>query len=327
MDSNINRVLVIGAGQLGSRHLQGLVKYSRAMEIYVLDPSQDSLKIAQEREQEITHKHTVTYSQSWESLPDFFDLVIVATNANVREAITIRLLENHKVRFLILEKVLFQELGAYERVEQLLVKNNVVTFVNHPRRMFQSYKAVKETLTPNTRGVYSIVGGNWGLGCNALHFLDLFVYLSGKKILDVDVDSVDNQLIESARKGFFEFTGTLTGRLEDGSFFTITSFKGDASPATVTVFNNEQRFVIQEGGTPQIYALSKQSLFKSENNDFRIQYQSDLTTEIVKELFEENRCSLPSYEEARHSHELFINALLEKYNMITGQESVILPIT
>ena len=62
MDNHINNCLIIGAGQLGSRHLQGLVKYLGQLEIYVLDPSIDSLIIAQEREREITHNHEIIYT-------------------------------------------------------------------------------------------------------------------------------------------------------------------------------------------------------------------------------------------------------------------------
>ena len=319
--------LIIGAGQLGSRHLQGLVKYDGEMEVYVLDPSVDSLKIAEEREKEINHNHKIIYTESWDTLPESFDLVIIATSANVRELIINKLLEKHKVRFLILEKVLFQELGAYQRVYDLLNKHHVTTYVNHPRRMFESYKNLKENIEENKQSVYSIVGGNWGLGCNALHFLDLFVYLSGKKIQDLSIDSIDNELVESSRKGFIEFTGTLTGHLEDGSFFSITSFKSDLSSATVTMFNNEQRLIIQEGGTSQVYELTKKNLFKLENSDFKVQFQSELTTNIVKELFENNFCSLPTFDEARHTHEVFIKSMLEKYNQITGLQSEILPIT
>jgi N,N'-diacetyllegionaminate synthase len=42
--------LIIGAGQLGSRHLQGLVKYAGQLEIYVLDPSTVSLKVTDPKE-------------------------------------------------------------------------------------------------------------------------------------------------------------------------------------------------------------------------------------------------------------------------------------
>jgi len=319
--------LIIGAGQLGSRHLQGLVKYLGQLEIYVLDPSIESLKIAQEREKEITHQHKIIYTQSWEILPDFFDIVILATNANIRESIINKLLENHKVRFLILEKVLFQELGAYQRVHELLVKHNVITYVNHSRRMFESYGNLKVNIDTNSQSVYSVVGGNWGLGCNALHFLDLFVYLSGKKLQDLNVNSIKDELLESSREGFAEFTGTLTGHLTDGSFFSITSLKGESSSITVTIFNNEQRFIIQEGETPQIYQLVKKNLFSCKNDVFKVQYQSELTTNIAVGLLENDFCTLPTYDEARHTHELFLTTMLEKYNKITGLQATILPVT
>ena len=323
----MKKCLLIGAGQLGSRHLQGLIKNLTQLEIYVLDPSENSIKIAKEREKEIIHTHKVVYAQSWEKLPDYFELVIIATNANIREHVIYKLLEKHKVDFLILEKVIFQELAAYQRVHDLLVQNNVITYVNHPRRMFESYINIKTKLDLNTTGVYNVVGGNWGLGCNALHFLDLFVYLSGKKLKEINVHSIDDKILESSRKGFVEFTGTLTGHLSDSSFFSITSLQGESSSITVTIFNNEQRFIIQEGGTPQIYQLKKKNLFNFEKEFFKTQYQSDLSTNIAQELLENGFCLLPTYDESRHTHELFITEMLKKYNSITKLESSILPIT
>lgn len=319
--------LIIGAGQLGSRHLQGLVKYKRILEIYVLDLSINSLKIAQEREREISHNHKIIYTQSWEVLPDFFDLVIIATNANIREAVINKLLINHKIRFLILEKVLFQELEAYKRVHDLLAQHNVITYVNHPRRMFESYINIKEKVDINSQSVYCVVGGNWGIGCNALHFLDLFIYLSGKKLKDINADNIEDDLLDSSRIGHVEFTGTLTGHLSDNSFFSITSLRGESSPIMVTVLNNIHRYFVQEGGTPRIYEIVKDNLYKMENFDFRAQYQSELTTNIVIELLENDFCILPTYDEARHTHELFLKSMLEKYNKMTGLNSEILPIT
>lgn len=319
--------LIIGAGQLGSRHLQGLVKYSGQLEVYVLDSSIDSLKVAEERENEITHNHEVIYTQTWEVLPDFFDIVIVATSANVRESVIRKLLEQHKVCFLILEKVLFQELGAYQRVDDLLVQHNVITYVNHPRRMFKSYNNLKLKIETNSQSVFSVVGGNWGIGCNALHLLDLFVYLSGKKLQGVNADSIEDKLLESSRKGFVEFTGTLTGHLTDGSFFSLSSLKGELSSISVTIFNNEQRFLIQEGGTPQIYEFEKKNFFNCKSDAFKVQYQSELTTNIAVGLLENDFCSLPTYDEARHTHELFLRTMLEKYNKITGLSTTILPVT
>ena len=47
------KILLIGAGQLGSRHLQGLLKFQKKQFIYVLDRSEDSLTVAKKRAAEI----------------------------------------------------------------------------------------------------------------------------------------------------------------------------------------------------------------------------------------------------------------------------------
>jgi hypothetical protein len=228
---------------------------------------------------------------------------------------------------LILEKVLFHELDAYQRINDLLVEQKVVTYVNHPRRMFESYKNIKSKIVKTKQSVYSVVGGNWGLGSNALHFLDLFIYLSGQTLKDINVHSIHNHLLESTRKGYVEFTGTIDGHLSDDSFFSITSLQGDSSSISVTIFNSEQRFIVQESGTPKVYELGKTNFFRCTNNIFKIQYQSELTSNIALELFDNECCSLPTYDEARHTHELFLTKMLDKYNEITGLQAAVIPIT
>ena len=93
--------LIIGAGQLGSRHLQGLLKFEKEQLVYVLDPSENSLNISKERAQEVENKHNVIYRNDWGELPTEFDLVIVATGANVRSKVVSKLLTDFKVENLI----------------------------------------------------------------------------------------------------------------------------------------------------------------------------------------------------------------------------------
>ena len=45
----ITNIAIIGAGQLGSRHLQGLKKAQLPMNIFVLDASEESLTICEQR--------------------------------------------------------------------------------------------------------------------------------------------------------------------------------------------------------------------------------------------------------------------------------------
>jgi len=91
--------LLIDAGQLGSRHLQGLLKYKESQIVYVIDLSPASLEIAKQRACEVEHKHIVYYKESWEDIPHFFDLVIIATNSNVREIVINQLLKGVQKKF------------------------------------------------------------------------------------------------------------------------------------------------------------------------------------------------------------------------------------
>lgn len=322
------QIILIGAGQLGSRHLQGLLKQTEErLTVYIVDPSTESLKIAKQRAEEIMHTHSIHYMNGWEKLPHYFDVAIIATNANIREEIVTQLLTNHEIKYLILEKILFQNLEAFKIVGDLIEKKKVSTWVNHPRRLFDSYIKLKQNLNPESPKVYQITGGNWGLGCNGLHFLDLILFLSGSSLLSLDTDWMDTEILESKRKGFVEFTGTIKGRLNDGSIFHITSFQGQPSAITLTVFDANDRYLVQEGGTPKMYNMTNDHEFKLEENSFTIEYQSNLTTTVIDQLLKTGNCGLPTFMEATSPHKLFISTLLDKYNSVTGNTTKNLPIT
>jgi predicted dehydrogenase len=320
-------LILIGAGQLGSRHLQGLLKLKGKNTIYVIDPSLDSLDIAKKRANEFVHQHIIHFKDNWKDLPDFFDLAIIATNANVREKVVMQLLCGYQIKNLILEKVLFQEIETFEKIATLLEKKNVRTWVNHARRSYKSYCNIKKQLNSEIPKVYQITGGNWGLGCNGLHFIDLILYLSGSKISTLDSEWIDKQIIENKRKGFIEFTGTIKGQLENGSSFFITSLKNESSAITITIFDSTSRYIIQEGGTPQTLILKGENNFQPESFPFIVEFQSNLTTQLVEDILLTGECNLPSFAEACEAHKPFIKCLLNNYKTITGIETKILPIT
>ena len=53
--------LVVGAGQIGSRHLQAILKLDIKQTIYILDPSTNSLEISKERANEIPNNHKLFF--------------------------------------------------------------------------------------------------------------------------------------------------------------------------------------------------------------------------------------------------------------------------
>jgi len=319
---------LIGAGQLGSRHLQGLLKISSSQNIFVLDPSNESLQIAAERAKEIEHEHTVNYCSEWKQLPQVFDLVIVSTGANVRQQVVMELLKNFQVKYLVLEKVLFQDLNAYLQVSDLLDKYKVPTWVNHPRRMFSHYQEIKKQLhVDKGTHIFSAVGSNWGLGCNALHLIDVFTYLADASVTSLDVDWIDNVILESKRVGYVEFTGSIKGRMSNGSTFQITSLQGAPGAITVNVSNSNNRWIVQEGGTSQVIHLAGNENFKMHITPIQMEFQSSLTTCLALSLLETGDCDLPDYQEAQQSHKIFIDKLLSKYILLSGIQTKLCPIT
>jgi len=113
----MKNVVIVGAGQLGSRHLQALAAVDIPMQIYVIDPSEDSLSVAVERFNAVNTKRqsSLTTYSTYESLPEHLDLAIISTSANVRLHVIQTLIEKCTITNGFLEKVLFQNLNEYKR--------------------------------------------------------------------------------------------------------------------------------------------------------------------------------------------------------------------
>jgi len=318
----MKKCLIIGAGQLGSRHLQGLLKQSTSQSIYVVDPSVTSIELSKQRASEIEHSHQLTWCKSISEIPNEIDLAIVATSANVRKNVIEQLLNHSRIEFLILEKVLFQKIEEYEFTKNLLEEKVQATWVNHPRRMFSCYEYIKKEIEKSD-GTLSmqVTGNNWGLACNGLHLLDLFQFLAKHSVVEIKNDWVDKNCFQSKRAGFIEFYGTIKAKTKANDTCVITSSEGDPTALKISISKGEKHWTIQEGST--IMVSSNDGTIEN----FSMQYQSELSCTLANKLFEENTCTLPTYNESDAVHRLFIESFLEVYNSGLELKTDILPIT
>lgn len=325
----MKNIIIIGAGQLGSRHLQGVLKYAKEpLCIFVSDPSDEALQTSKERAAEIEHAHELHFIKHSNQFPTTAEVAIVATNSNVRELVTSDLLEKTSLKYIILEKVLFQDIAAYDRVQDLISKYPTQVYVNHPRRLTPTYVALAEKISAiGGRSFFSIVGENWDLGCNALHMIDLFAFLSHSAVKSISTEGIDTAILESKRQGYVEFTGTITGLMENNDAFSITSLPGERGPLTLQIATNGNRWLVQEGGTKTVLHLEAANNFAVKQHDFFQDFQSNLTTQVIADLLENTSCGLSTYDEAAHTHKVFITALLKKYNSITNLNEIKCPIT
>lgn len=123
LSETMYHIAIIGAGQLGSRHLQGLKSARLPMHIQVVDSSQAALDTARERYEQIDANPQVVsidYLPYIDNLHSELDLVIIATGSKPRAEILKELLQKKIVKNLLVEKVLFPDLHSYHTIRDLL---------------------------------------------------------------------------------------------------------------------------------------------------------------------------------------------------------------
>lgn len=324
----MKKIALIGAGQLGSRHLQGLAKSDVEISIEVVEPFEGSRNTAKQRFEEIPTNSKIKEIHFYENiaqLSDNLDLVIVATNADVRFKVVKELLSSKKVTNLVLEKVLFQKIDEYKEVEELLQKSDTKCWVNHPRRIFPFYKNLKEKLTDAKNINFSVSGGAWGLGCNGLHFLDCFSYLANKENIVLDTTFLGKELYETKRAGFKEINGLLTGKLDNHSF-SINSFAEELSPVHFNITSDTLNIMIDEANGWYRIA-EKANNWKSVNKEEKIVYfQSELSNILLDDIFN-NQCTLPTYKKAMTLHVKYLENIIAHINSFSDTKYDFCPIT
>jgi hypothetical protein len=309
-------ILIIGAGNIGSRHLQAFANASLSMQVHVVDPDKHSLEVAAGRWKEAPNNKNapvkVDFYTSLDKIKETIDVAIIATSSAIRKKVFEELAGKIKLKYVVFEKFLFQSLEEYKMVDDLMQAHQISAWVNCPRRMYSVYSKIKSLLEGETRFECQITGSNWGLGCNSVHYLDLFSYLSGKNMFEVSDEFIDGEILTSKREGYIEFTGSLFGRDEDNNTFVITSYKKENCPVNIVLNTGSYSILIEEAGVnSKALIINKKKNYESELVNFSMPFQSQLTHQFVETLLKSGNCTLPTYKESRKLHESILSAFLK----------------
>ncbi len=320
------KIAVIGAGQLGSRHLQGIKTANLELVIEVVDPNNDSLKIAENRYNEIEgnqYRKNIRFFSSIEELSNELDIAIIATSSAPRFEITNELINKKRVKNIVFEKVLFQNEEYFHQVNNLLLSNNIKAWVNCPRRMYDFYNAIKETLSYEDKIIFSVSGGEWGLGCNSIHFIDIISYLTGQTKYSLITEGLNKKIYPSKRSGYIEFCGVLSGFTERGDIFNFISQENSFATSLISIVTQDKKFIIDE-----IKGIKASFIGNSWDTEaIQVPYQSQLSGKVIENILLEKDIKLTPYEESMKLHLPFISSLLDFYNLVSRIDSKNCPIT
>lgn len=303
--------------------MQSLAHCINPLEIHCVDPSLESIQSAKTMWTEMPKHHEINFHRELSELPAVNDVVIVACNSYMRRSIVETLLATKTVKNFVLEKVLFPKLEDYKVVAELITQKGVPTYVNCPRRMYESYQAIKKKIKGKI--AFSVYGNNWGLASNTIHFLDLFCYLTGNDQLRLNTAGLDKKILASKREGYFEFSGTIQGSNAKGDCFQISSLQGDDRPLLIIIADEDNLFLIEEGKMVTQHNFADKEIISKMPHI--VPYQSDLSHKMVSQILDTGSCALTPFASSADMHVVFIENLITFATRNLGWKENYCPIT
>lgn len=325
----MQQLLLIGAGQLGSRHLQALAQFTAGdVAITVVDPSPAALALARERSTQVAVSPQVRGIRYCLDLDEAalpaVDFCVIATSANCRLAVLRELLGRSAVRYLLLEKVLFQSVAQLDEASALLAASSTRTWVNCPRRMFPGYQHLRELLAGENGVSLHVNGSNWGLACNAIHFIDLWAFVGGGADYSLDTSGLQT-VLASKRPGYREVTGRLAGHCGNSRFELAVCV--DEAPAVVRIHLESENYAIDVDEAAGECRIGHKADGRIETIPFPVSYQSKLTHLVAQSVLAGGIPALASYAESAALHRPFLAGMLEFFRRHDDGALSICPIT
>ena len=316
----VKSLVLIGAGAIGSRHLQALAGLNREWRITVVDRSQDSLAVAKYRYREVSKDGAPEpdYYDSLDNLPEQIDICIVATPADGRLDLVRDVLTRSKCRYLILEKVAFQSVDDFAEAEILFARHGVKVWVNCPRRQWSVFKELKLGLQGSERIECHFSRSHFALACNAVHLIDAFQFMTGFADVEIDASGLSAAVMDEKRAGYLEFTGILKATNRRGDVFTMSGYAcSDTVPPIMTVMSDKYRWIFKQlSGV--VTKASPSTRWEWEEASVIIPPQSQMTDLVVRDLIADGRCELATFGESAKAHVPMLNAFLDRIESSTG---------
>ena len=313
------KLLLVGAGQLGRRYLEGLLRSDLSLSIDIVDNSNDSLHLC--REILLGHTNKLGPTRLLDSLPagNTYDICILSTTSESRVKLIRYIVKDNTINAWILEKFLAQSQACLDLLSTLILPDSPC-WVNTPRPSMNWYTRIKAHLSqysPLTHA--SVIGSNWGMACNAIHFIDLMEWLTDSKIHKID-DQKSKLVWEKAkRKGYEEAFGSISMKFTAGLNLSM-SCDTQNLPRVVILRNPEHEWVIDEPNS--VFRGTDQS-----NIHGYLELQSQMTPDIIHDILINRKCKLTPLSTSIRQHRKILQHFLKSWNQFNGLNSSYLPIT
>jgi predicted dehydrogenase len=324
------QIAVIGCGAIGSRHAQALAALKHPAIVHLMDTSAEARATARALMfQSVAAKATVhvVEAAAMNALPATLDVAIVATTAARRRQVIDSLLIGRRVKYLILEKFLFQSKEDFAWANAAIRQAGSEAWVNCARRLWPGYHELRQALA-NDGGPITLscaTHARFGIGTTAIHLLDLLTYLSGTLDFELSSELVDAAPMQH-RSGGVDFSGTLYGKSARGDVFRYTAFRNGDLPIGIVIEASSLRAHVDEANKA-IRLSARDRSWNWAERPFETPFQSQLTHGVVEDLAIKGTCELTPYPESARLHLAILEPLLAHYRKHVDPHALACPIT
>lgn len=294
-------IALIGLGNIGFRHLQGLSRVGSRLRLVAIDPDQAALDRAS-AEWASTVGTPLETTSDLEALPRDTRVAIIATSAAGRLDILRRVLAHIAPEVVVLEKVVFQRLGDFDEAASLTASSGSKIVVNCPRRLWPLYQSLVKISEHAEDFTLSFRCRNLGLACNSVHFIDALQFLSNNvtpQLVSADLGKV----FPSKRAGYFEVFGSLSFAADRGRLQLDVKPDGPESLEAALVLDGRAHLLSEAEG--RVAAMDGDVLC----NVGRAPFQSELTGSLVADILDGLSPALATLADSRAAHAALFSAL------------------
>jgi len=306
-------IAIIGCGQIGSRHLQALSLIKEGAIIYLVDNSSESIDISKERFEQVVNKEErenfKIKVRKINEIESDIDVAIIATSSLNRAMLTKELIEHNNIKYIIFEKFLFQKRSDYDEIQFLLKDKSIKAWTNEWMCSTEGFQKIIKWVDDGN-GIEIVVSGtSFGLGCNAVHFIDILDFISNRKIEFKNITSnLNDDIVKSKREGFYDVNGEI--RLESGDNKLLIRSKDKKADGIISFsFFCSERIVIAEFSMGSMKCTFKEEGQADLTEEMPVPPQSQMTNKIVSDIVSLDRCDLPTYERSITHHKIILDLL------------------
>ena len=302
---------IIGMGNIGLRYLQSILNTDENYQVICYDISKNfqDRTISFLSNNNLSNKKIV-FSPSLELLEDNTDndtIVILATTAEKREELILQFAKKTP-KLIVSEKLVCTSRESYlNLIKELNEINYNDVLVNFFPRNQPFFKELARDLT-NVAGLKMCVEiPTLGLACNGIHFIDIFLWLSGSYKYK-NQNSLHIDTYEQKRPGFYDFAGLIEIESQINSSYLRLRDNSSNSEQYISISYNDKHYK---------FYMFDELLVEAHNKDrykYKLNHVSQYICREIISYIEDGKCYLPNIFDAYHSHSVLFD-FIEEYNL------------